>query len=83
MLKNIETELDLPTYYKWLDEEKTVRGPKLSEHARNMIFDVLDNANEDMFNKIDSILKIVKEKVEYIYCIQTCKHCLSSCHLVY
>ena len=63
MLKNIETELDLPTYYKWLDEEETVRGPKLSEHARNMILDVLDNADEDMLNKIDSILKIVKEKV--------------------
>ena len=70
MLQNSETELDLPAYYKWLDEEKTVEGPKLSEHARTLILDVLDNADRDMFNKIDSIVKIIKEKVWYIYYIQ-------------
>ena len=70
MLQNSETELDLPAYYKWLDEEKTVEGSKLSEHARTLILDVLDNADKDMFNKIDSIVKIIKEKVWYTYYIQ-------------
>ena len=70
MLKNIDTELDLPAYYKWLDEEKTVEGPKLSEHARNMILDVLESADEDIFKKIDSIVKIIKEKVWSTYYIQ-------------
>ena len=70
MLNNIETELDLPAYYKWLDEEKTVEGPKLSEHARTLVLGVLDSADEDMFNKIDSIVKIIKGKVWYICYIQ-------------
>ena len=70
MLKNIETELDLSAYYKWLDEEKTVEGPKLSEHARTLILGVLDSADEDMFNKIDSIVKAIKGKVRYICYIQ-------------
>ena len=70
MLKNIETELDLSAYYKWLDEEKTVEGPKLSEHTRTLVLGVLDSADEDMFNKIDSIVKIIKGKVWYICYIQ-------------
>ena len=70
MLNNIETELDLPAYYKWLDEEKTVEGPKLSEHIHTLILGVLDSADEDMFNKIDSIVKAIKGKVRYICYIQ-------------
>ena len=70
MLKNIETELDLPAYYKLLDKEKTVEGPKLSECARSLIWGVLDSADKDMFSKIDSIVKMIKEKVWYIYYVQ-------------
>ena len=90
MLENSETELDLLSYYQWLDEEnqwlhedKTVERPKLSKHACSLIVGVLDSVNKKIVNKIDSIVKIIKGKVWYIYCIQRWKHCLFSCHYVY
>lgn len=62
---NIRAELDLETYYKWLDEEKQHDGLPLSQRADTIINDLLESTNEDVLNKIDKVITVVKTQVQY------------------
>lgn len=55
-------ELDLPAYYKWLDEEKQ-EGPPLSERVETLITDILNSAKDDLLNKLDGIVVLLKKQV--------------------
>ena len=61
VLKNIRSELDLESYYKWLDEEK--QEVPLSERAESTITSILDSTNEDILNKLEDVTSAVKAKV--------------------
>ncbi|XP_019853517.1 PREDICTED: protein unc-13 homolog D-like [Amphimedon queenslandica] len=63
VLMNIRAELDLETYYKWLDEEKQHDGLPLSQRADTIINDLLESANEDVLNKIDKVITVVKTQL--------------------
>ena len=64
LLMNIRAELDLDKYYKWLDEEKQQDGLPLSQRADTIIKDLLESAHEDVLNKIDKVITVVKTQVK-------------------
>ena len=63
MLENIDNELDLLAYYKWLDEEKPVEGPLLSQHASTLLSTIKKLINDVLWNKVNVIAAIVIDEV--------------------
>ena len=70
VLENIGEELDLEAYFKWLDEGTSKEeGNLLSERAKKLMDSVLQSCDEDMMNKVDTIMTQVKEKVRINFII--------------
>ena len=63
VLKSVRDELDLKSYYKWLDEVKQQDGLPLSQRAETIISDLLKVAMEEIWNNIDHIIISLKTKV--------------------
>lgn len=63
VLGDIRSELDLPAYYKWLDEDKQEGGLPLSQRAETLFTEVIESAKEDLYNKINVIIDIVQKRV--------------------
>ena len=64
VLENIGEELDLEVYFKWLDEETSKEeGNLLSDKAKKLMDSVLQSCDEDMMNKVNTIMTQVKEKL--------------------
>ena len=54
----------METYYKWLDEGTSKEeGNLLSDRAKKLMDSVIKSCDEDMMNKVNTIMSQVKEKV--------------------
>lgn len=73
VLENIYQEMDLPSFFKWLDEgpvEKVreVEGeqslvPVLSERAETLMTNVVNSAREDVQQKLQQMVSNIRLRV--------------------
>ena len=63
VLAEIGDNLDLDSYYKWLDEEVESGPQLLSRKAKELWTRVLESADQDIQHKKDQITKLVLKQV--------------------
>ena len=62
--EDIGDDLDIVSYYGWLDEDKAEGGSQvLSKKAEELRKSIIESAEEDVMNKKGHIVKQVIEKV--------------------
>ena len=73
VLGNIKEEMDLPSFFRWLDEEKPqsssgqgeeqLVGASLSKRAETLMVTIVDSAQEDMQHKLQLMVDNIRERV--------------------